>query len=174
MTRFLTMPVLYGLVAALIGMSAFAGVQTLRLASARNVTAELREVLAEERKNAAEAALAASEQERIEEKRRSHAAAEADRAGKQKLDRLRSVADSAATAAAELRVAAAEAAARCRLWTDDAIPPVDREAAASPGMVLADVLGRMEARGRQLALLADERGIAGATCEQYADSMTRR
>jgi hypothetical protein len=172
MTRFLTMPVLYGLVAALLGMSALAGVQTLRLASAKATAAELREVLLQERAAAATEALAESEKNRIEERRRSIVAQEKDRDAKQKLDSLRAAAYRADAAAVELHRAAAAAAARCGTWPDDPIAPVDREAATRAGMVLADVLGRMEARGRQLALLADERGNAGATCEQLTDAMT--
>ena len=171
--NFLTAPVLYGLTASLIAMTGVATVQTARLSSAKRVHAELREVLAQERQLAAEAALKAAEEQRVEERRRSIAAAEVDRAGKEKLDRLRSALDGAAAVAAGLRADAAAAASRCRWTGEEPGATDDREAAANPAMVLADVLGRMEARGRELALLADERGIAGETCERFAGAMNK-
>lgn len=44
--------------------------------------------------------------------------------------------------------------------------------ASDAGLLLADVLGRMDARGRELAELADRRGIAGALCEAERDALT--
>ena len=171
--NFLTAPVLYGLTASLIAMTGVAGVQTARLSAAKRVHAELREVLAQERQHAAEAALKAVEDQRIEERRRSTVAAEVDRAGKEKLDRLRSAFNGAAAVAVSLRADAAAAASRCRWTGEEPGATDDREAAANPAMVLADVLGRMEERGRELALLADERGIAGEACQQFADAMNK-
>jgi hypothetical protein len=46
------------------------------------------------------------------------------------------------------------------------------QAAGAPGLVFADVLGRLDEAGRQLASIADERGVAGATCERAYDSLT--
>lgn len=45
--------------------------------------------------------------------------------------------------------------------------PPARDAA----VLLADVLGRVEQAGRELAAEADRRGIAGRACERYADSL---
>jgi hypothetical protein len=37
--------------------------------------------------------------------------------------------------------------------------------------VLADVLGRLEAAGRELAAIADARGAAGAACERAYEAL---
>ena len=45
-------------------------------------------------------------------------------------------------------------------------------AASSPGAVLADMLGRLDQAGRELAAIADERGIAGQACERAYRALT--
>ena len=72
-----------------------------------------------------------------------------------------------------LRDAARSAARRC------SAPPSPANAASSPatadtGMVLANVLERLESRTRDLAGLADRRGLAGETCERERDALTTR
>lgn len=44
-------------------------------------------------------------------------------------------------------------------------------AASSPGLVLADMLGRVEEAGRRLAAEADRRRTAGVECEQRYDAL---
>jgi hypothetical protein len=70
---------------------------------------------------------------------------------------------SAAAAGDGLRIraqsAAASAAGSC-------------EAAADTSRMLADLLGSVEAEGRRLAEIADERGAAGEACQRAFDAMS--
>jgi hypothetical protein len=52
-------------------------------------------------------------------------------------------------------------------------PPVApaSPAASAPSAVLTDMLGRLEAAGRELAKIADERALAGATCQQAYEAL---
>lgn len=45
-------------------------------------------------------------------------------------------------------------------------------AASAPAVVLADMLGRLEARGRELAAESDRRGIAGTECQRRYQALT--
>lgn len=56
--------------------------------------------------------------------------------------------------------------ATCSAIAAQGSPPA-RDAA----VLLADVLGRVEQAGRELAAESDRRGIAGRACERYADSL---
>jgi hypothetical protein len=78
----------------------------------------------------------------------------------------------AAAAAASLRDAARAAAARCGRPAIHPAAAASSAPVADPGLVLADVLGRMDEAGRAMAAEADRRGIAGAACERIYDSLT--
>lgn len=77
MTRFLTMPILYGLLAALIAAGAFATVQTLRLSSERTAHADTRTAHAKELREIANLTRAASDEARRRERAHSTALADA-------------------------------------------------------------------------------------------------
>ena len=79
---------------------------------------------------------------------------------------VRSAAVYAAVAGGGLRFRAEAVAARC-----DPGPAGSSETTPSSGALLADVLGRLEAAGRDLAATADERGVAGAACEAAFDAV---
>jgi hypothetical protein len=77
--------------------------------------------------------------------------------------------DSAAAgrAADSLREHVARVAGRC------SAAATDSPAGAAPGDLLADMLGRLEAAGRELAAEADRARAAGAACERSYDALTR-
>ncbi len=122
----------------------------------------------------AAAAARAQEAARIEEQRRAAAHQEVVDAYQAQLQRARADAVVAAAAAGRLqqRVAALLAAARDRAAAGDPAPSAGSPAADDAAGVLADVLGRCVERVRRLAEVADERGAAGAACEQAYDSLT--
>jgi acyl-coenzyme A synthetase/AMP-(fatty) acid ligase len=72
----------------------------------------------------------------------------------------------AAVAGSGLRFRAEAVAAGC-----PAEPASPGETTTDPGYLLSNVLGRLEAAGRELAATADERGTAGAACEASFDTM---
>lgn len=117
------------------------------------------------------AAASASEAARAEEQRRAAAQQEVINAVESK--RRRAVADAAAaaSAAAGLRERAAQLAATCGAAGDPAAADAG-EAAAHAGLVLAELLGRVERAGRAMAAIADARGAAGEACEQAYGSLT--
>lgn len=85
--------------------------------------------------------------------------------------RDREDAAAAGRAAVGLRQRAAALAASCGAAGRDPAAPSGSPATSSPGDLLADVLGRLDAAGRQLATVADERGTAGLACERSADAL---
>ncbi|WGS43135.1 DUF2514 domain-containing protein [Burkholderia sp. JSH-S8] len=106
--------------------------------------------------------------ERDEFRRRSAAQEEIATHAAKERDQARVDADAAASAADSLRRQVAA------LVTD-----VRRSTASSGGSsagdaldLLADVLGRTDARAGELAKVADERGIAGQQCERSYDALT--
>lgn len=171
---------LWGVLAALLCMAgayAYLGkvsaerhAQALRttLAEERTERAREREALVadalqqSERARAIEAAWITKHQEiarEAEEQARRHAAAMA--AGAVAGNGLR---DRAASLAAT--------ATRCPAASDPTTAP-SGPSAGSPAAVLADVLGRLETAGRELAAVADARGAAGAACERAYEALRR-
>lgn len=76
----------------------------------------------------------------------------------------------AAAAGDSLRRATAAAAQRARAQCADATTAQLRPPANDAIDVLADVLGRIDARAQELADIAEQRGIAGRACEREYDS----
>ncbi|WP_082711973.1 DUF2514 family protein [Burkholderia singularis] len=106
---------------------------------------------------------------RTEEQRRAAAQQEiAEDAAKQR-DRARADAAAAASAADGLRkqVAVLVERARHSAVTAGSAPTGDALD------LLADMLGRADARAGELARIADERGVAGRQCEADYDALTR-
>jgi hypothetical protein len=115
----------------------------------------------------AEQALRAETEARAEEQRRASAHQEIANESERLARMARDAAVRSAVAGDGLRQRAAAVAARC-----DPAAAGSREASARAGLLLADVLGQMEAAGRELAAEADRRGIAGSTCERAYQSLT--
>lgn len=150
----------------------------------QRAAAELRTTLATERAahqaeraTLAAKALAASERARATEHQwsQSHAQAAAEAAAQ--IDRARRDADLARAAGHSLRARADHYASLCAApgpqpaAPGHPAPAAPGAPAAHPGLVLADVLGRLDEAGRQLAALADARGAAGTACERAHDAL---
>lgn len=161
------------LVAGVVAVTAVVGVQTLRLSRAQTALAQEQAGRAADREAAASAARAAADRYRDEERRRADALMETVHAAAAETDRARADAAAAAAAGSRLRQRVATLAAACgRGAAADPGAAASSAPAADAGVVLAELLERLESRGRELAELADRRGIAGAACERFADSLT--
>lgn len=97
--------------------------------------------------------------------RRLEAQQEAASAAAETLRRARLDAAAAGRAADSLRGHVATLAGQC------AAPAAGSASGAGAGDVLADMLGRLEAAGRELAAEADRARAAGAACERAYDSL---
>lgn len=159
--------------AAAITLAALSGKLSLDLSAARLAASQASQAHAADRARWAAEALAASERNRALEARWITAQEEIAHAASAQTAKIR-VAQAAASAAGDsLRIRAAAVAADCRS-APTATPATSSPAAPDPGTLLADVLGRLEAAGRQLAEVADARGLAGASCERAYDALRAR
>jgi hypothetical protein len=156
-----------------LAMASAIGVQTWRVHSAQ---AELAKVQQARDKDTAEREKAARDAERTARATERRLAAdhleninEAERLAA----RMRDNAAAAAVSGAGLRERARAVAARCDRGPEAAAAADTGTPATGAGVLLADVLGSMESAGRQLALEADKRRVAGLTCERDADSVRR-
>lgn len=167
-----------GVIAGLIGL---AGVQTWRLHRAQLDLADMRTEQQAHRRQAAEAlAIAHAEARRIQANHRAIEQAwirkhqEIAREAEDQARRTAAAADGARIAGDGLRHRAAQLAA-----SEPSTCPAPKDPVAAPGgptanhpaAVLADVLGRLEAAGRELAAVADARGRTGAACEQAYEAL---
>ena len=171
------------LLALILSLIALTGVQTWRLHRAQLQAAELRIAQQADRRQAAEAlATAHAEARRIEANHRALEQAWTQR--HQEIAReAQHQARRTAAAAADARLAgdglrqraaalAASGPAACRAPADPA-PAPSSPPAPSASAVLADVLGRLEEAGRQLAQVADARATAGKACQQAYQTLLR-
>lgn len=128
----------------------------------------LRTTLAQTRAEAAATAASATAAYRALEARWRSAQETIDRDARARQDQIRAAAAAGALAGDGLRLrAAATATAACGgAPAPSAAAPAVGPAASSPAALLADVLGRLEEAGRQLAEVADTRGLAGQSCER--------
>lgn len=149
------------------------GWQTVRVAGAREETAEVRTDLANYRATAAESARLADRAERHEEQRYQTNTRKAIDEARNETALARIAADRADAAAGRLsRQLVAFRAALNRSSQDPAASGRGTgEPGADPIGVLADVLGRADARAGIVERYADSLRTAGATCERYADGL---
>ena len=151
-----------------------AGVQTVRLAGEKADFAEARATWADTRAEAARMHAKAESVQREEENRRQLEKDNAIEAAKSKLARLGDDlvrANRVATGLRDAAKAAAKRASETRVSSGTGTGGAPAQDAAG---VLADVLASIDERAGILAKIADERGIAGATCERSYDSLTPR
>lgn len=127
---------------------------------------------AQQRELQATAREEAMHQALVETARRLTAQQEAARHAETIARRARADAVAADAVAGQLREYAADLAARADACS--AAPATVGAAASAPGSVLAELLGRVESRGRELAAEADRRGVAGFECEQRYDALTTK
>lgn len=176
---------LFGIELAILGviasLIALAGVQTWRLHQAQLQAADMRTALQTDRRQAAEALAAAhAEARRIEADHRA-----LEQAWTRKHQEIAREAETqarrTAAAAADARIAgdglrhraaqlAASSPATCPTPTDPPAAP-SSPPTHNPAAVLADVLGRLEEAGRELAEVADARATSGQACQQAYQSL---
>lgn len=167
----------------ILSLIALLGVQTWRLHQAQLLAADLRLALQTDRGQAAEALAAAhAEARRIEANYRAIEQAwirkhqELAREAEDQARRTAAAADSARIAGDGLRHRAAQlaasSAATCPTPADSPVAP-SSPPTSHPAAVLADVLGRLEEAGRQLAEIADARGRTGAACERAYGALVK-
>lgn len=117
------------------------------------------------------AAVAASEANQSIDRQRAAQAQEIARHAELAQDIVRTAAVRAVAAADGLRNRSAAVAAACdRSASDTAFAPASA-AAPSPGVLLADVLRRIDTAAGELAAVADQRGVAGAACVAAYDAL---
>lgn len=135
----------------------------------RNTLNQERAAWAQATQQAQQAALEQSEKYRAIEKELSHAQ-EVNAAEVSALFvELEYARTAAGLASGRVRDAAASAAARARAQCANSAAAGLRPSTDDPIGVLADVLGRCDARAGLLADLADRRGIAGNACQRAYD-----
>lgn len=162
------------LLAGAVAAAAALAAQTVRLASARAELTGVQLVLAQERQAAAEAGRLAAERFRAAEQRLQAVGQEITNDTIARTAVVQRALPRAAAAGDGLRLRAAAVAARCDRAAEGAAPATDSPAAAHAGAVLADVLGRLDQAGRELAEIADQRGIAGADCQRRHEALDAR
>lgn len=152
-------------------VAAIIGAQSFRVASLKTDLAEEKLASAKQREAAVSAAVDFMRQQLETSNRRALETQGILNDEFTKRTRIEADLLSARAAGSSLRDAARSAASRCSAVASPAnassSPP-----AGNTGMVLADVLERLEARAINLAELADRRGLAGTTCERERDALT--
>jgi hypothetical protein len=125
-----------------------------------------------ERAQGSAAALKATQEARAEEQRRVVATQEVVNHAQAQTVVVAAAAGRALDSLARLRERAAAVASSGGV--PEAVTPAGRGAsAAGPGLVLADVLGRLGEDGGRLAAYADRARVAGDACERWAAAMTK-
>jgi hypothetical protein len=113
----------------------------------------------------------AERKERDKEQRHQAAIDEVRNDARKEIDRMAATAAAAADAADGLREQARRLAARGHQACRGAGVAGGGAPEASPAMVLAELLDRVEAEGRRMARLADESRAAGLACERAYEAV---
>lgn len=136
-----------------------------RAVVADRAEAKMQAAWQEERINAHAAALRAQAEVRAEEARRTKAAQEAANAAEARSEVARRDAAAAAGVSRKLREHIARLVATNSRTADNPPTAGPSEATQDPGVVLAELFSRIDARAGELAQYADEARIAGQACE---------
>ncbi len=162
------------LTAAALALSLAAlGTQSWRLRGAHLELAQQARQHAEQMARLNAAAVDAEQLARSEEVRRVQAIAEIVHQQAQRAARAEADAARAAVAARGLRERAAALAAGGGGAPGDPAAAAECAPARAAGVVLADVLGSVEQRGREAAAALDRAHGAGSACEAAFDALTR-
>lgn len=158
--------------AAIAAALAFAGWQTYQLSEERGAHAVTRANFAEYREKAESASRQAEQKNRNIEQELTDAFAKIDQTAQQLLDSQggKARADRERTAAERMRDAALAAATAAREQCKARSAPGYSTPGPDPIGVLADVLGRADARAGELAGIADDSRLRGLTCEAAYDA----
>lgn len=149
------------------------GAQSWRLRGAHLELAQQARQHAEQMARLQAAAVDAEQLARSEEVRRVQAIAEVVHAQAQRAARAEADAARAAVAARGLRDRAAALAAGGGAAPGDPAAAAECAPARAAGLVLADVLGLVEARGREAAAALDAAHGAGVACAGAYDALTK-
>lgn len=166
-----------GAIAAAVGLALVAAVtvQTMRLDGAQKAVLQMKADRAQEVAAAERAKAAAIASVREAEQAISKTIAGALTDERKKTEALADDLRGAAAARDRLRDEARRLAASCgRPRPASPSPAGSGPATEDPGDLLADMLLRMDAHGRELAEYADRTRIAAETCEAFGDSITTK
>jgi chromosome segregation ATPase len=153
-----------------LALAVVAGGQQIRVLSAQSVASKAQADLADYRTEVSERDRRAALFVIQENQRRQAATEKADAEAQEQLAAARTDAERAGSALERLqqRLAAAEQRSRD---AGNAITAQLSQAAEDAARVRADVFGRLGAAAQLYAGVADDRGIAGATCEKAYDAV---
>ena len=157
----------------LLALAVVAGGQQIRVVMAQSAAAEAQVALANYRTEVSERDRRAALFVIQENQRRQAATEKADAEAQEQLAAARTDAKRAGGALERLqqRLAATEQRSRD---AGNAITAQLSQAAEGTARVRADLLGRIGEAAQLYASVADERGIAGATCEQVSDAVRKQ
>jgi hypothetical protein len=155
-----------------LAMASAIGVQTLRVHSAQAELAKAQSARDKQTADREKVARDAERQARVEERRLAAANLESVNEAERLAARMRDHAAAAAAAGGGMLERARALAARCDRRPEAATTAAASAPATGAGDLFADVLGRMDAHGRQLAAAADQARIAGSACERAYMSLT--
>jgi ABC-type Na+ efflux pump permease subunit len=160
----------YWVLALVLALVLVAGGQQIRVLSAQSVASKAQAELANYRAEVSERDRRAALFVIQENQRRQAATEKADAEAQEQVAAARTDADRAGSALERLqqRLAAAEQRSRD---AGNAITAQLSQAAEDAARVRADVFGRLGAAAQLYAGVADDRGIAGATCEKSYDAV---
>lgn len=148
------------------------GVQQVRISNVRAELAACGEQRAKERALAIDTAASAVQSAIAEERKIANAISEVLKDERKKTEALADDVRAGAAVADGLRQRARALAAACGgRGPADPPPTPGSTPAADAGQMLADMLVRLEADGRELAEYADRARIAGQTCERSYDAL---
>lgn len=164
---------LYAELAVAAALVAALGTQTVRLAGAERATEAAKRVHTEHLAADERATRQAEQDARAEENRRTAAHREISDEAQRMAARGRADSAAADDAARRVRDRVAELAAACPAAGNPAAA-AGSAPATGPGLVLADMLRRADARAGELARYADEARGAGVACERAYDALTVR
>lgn len=153
-----------------LALAVVAGGQQIRVSSAQSVAAGAQRELADYRAEVAERDRRAAVFVIQENQRRQAATEKADEEAQQKLAAARDDAERAGSALERLKLRLAAAEQRSR-DAGNSITAQLGQAAEDAARMRADMLGRLGAAAGFYAGIADQRGIAGATCEKAYDGL---
>ena len=164
-------PITWMAIIAAAASFAAANIQTVRLAGEQSAHAKTKAEYAHQFAAAAQSTTAAVEVEReIESIRRASTTKEIDHAHTL-ASAARTDASHADDVSRRLRDKLATIASSASKDSPDTIAAAVGSPATGPGLVLTDLLGRLEPRGRELAAAYDQALIAGTACERIYDSL---
>lgn len=155
-----------------LALAVVAGGQQMRVLSAQSVASKAQADLANYRAEVSERDRRAALFVIQENQRRQAAMEKADAEAQEQLAAARTDAERAGSALERLKLRLAASEQRSR-DAGNAITAQLSQAAEGAARVRADVLGRVGEAAQLYAGVADERGIAGSTCEKAYDSLSR-